>query len=92
MGIMGVAEKGLLLGALCRSLLAAASLAAQALGAPASVVVTQGPSRCSACASSPCRVWDLPGPGVKPVSLALQGRFLVPSPHWTIREAPTPVF
>ena len=88
-GLSLVAEKGLLLVALCRSLLAVASLLALAPGAQASVVVAQGLSSCSAWASLPCRVWNLPGPGIKPASVAFQGRFLVPPPHWTMGEAPT---
>ena len=39
----------------------------------ASVVVVHGLS---------C-LWDLPGPGMEPVSLALQARFIT---HWTARE------
>ena len=30
-----------------------------------------------------CGVWDLPGPGIEPMSPALAGRFFN---HWAIRE------
>ena len=61
---------------------------AQALGVWASVVVARGLSSCgsqvleqrlSSCgarASLLRGVWDLPGPGIEPVFLALAGRFL----------------
>ena len=42
-------------------------------GMQASVVVAQGPSCFMACG-------NLPGPGIKPVSPALQGKFLIPGP------------
>ena len=87
-------EQGLLLVAVRGLLTAGASLCcgAQALGARASVVVTRGLSSCgspalecklSSCgtrASLLCGMWDLPGPGLEPVSPALAGRFLTTVP------------
>ena len=63
-----------------------------ALGARASVVVACGLSSCgsralehrlSSCgawASLLCGMWDLPGPGLEPVSPALAGGFLTTAP------------
>ena len=56
---------------------------AWALGAWASVVVVHGLSSCGARAYLLCGMWDLPGPGLEPVSLALAGRFLTTAP-WLI--------
>ena len=65
---------------------------ARALGARASVVVARGLSSCgsqalerrlSSCgtrASLLHGMWDLPGPGLEPVSPALAGRFLTTAP------------
>ena len=65
---------------------------ARALGAQASVVVAHGLSSCglqalehrlSSCgarASLLCSMWDLPGPGLEPMSLALAGGFLTTVP------------
>ena len=53
---------------------------AWALGARASVVAARGLSSCGSRASLLRRVWDLPGPGLKPVSPALAGRFLTTTP------------
>ena len=53
---------------------------AQALGTRASVVVAHGLSSCGAQASLLCGMWDLPGPGLKPVSPALAGEFLTTAP------------
>ena len=39
-------------------------------------------SSCGPWAQLPCGMWDLPGPGIVLVSLALAGRF------WTTREVP----
>ena len=65
---------------------------AQALGAQASVAV---PRRLSSCGSRAlehrlsscgtwaqllCGMWDLPGPGLEPVSTALAGGFLTTAP------------
>ena len=64
----------------------------QALGVWASVVVARGLSSCgsralehrlSSCGSRaylPCGMWDLPGPGLEPVSPALAGGFLTTAP------------
>ena len=66
---------------------------ARALGARASVVEARGLSRCgsqavecrlSSCgarASLLCGMWDLPGPGLEPVSPALAGGFLTTVPQ-----------
>ena len=66
---------------------------AQALGAWASVVVARGLSSCGSraleCRLSSCGAraqllhgtWDLPGPGLKPVSPALAGGFLTTAPQ-----------
>ena len=62
-----------------------------ALGAQASVAMAGGLSswgsqalehRLNSCvwASLLCGMWDLPGPGIKPVSLALAGRFFTTEP------------
>ena len=65
---------------------------ARALGARASVVVVRGLSSCgsralerrlSSCgarASFFCSMWDLPRPGLEPVSPALAGGFLTTEP------------
>ena len=65
---------------------------ARALGTQASVVVAHGLSSCglwavecrlSSCgtwAQLLCGMWDLPGPGLEPVSPELSGRFLTTAP------------
>ena len=65
---------------------------ARALGTRASVVVAHGLSSCgsqalerrlSSCGARAlllCGMWDLPGPGLKPVSPALAGGFLTTAP------------
>ena len=35
---------------------------------------------CGAQAALPCGIWDLPGPGIKPMFLALAVRFLTTGP------------
>ena len=71
---------------------------AQAPGAQASVVVAHGLSGCgsralesrlSSCgawAQLLCGMWDLPGPGIEPVSPALTGRFLTTVPPRKSRD------
>ena len=49
---------------------------AWALGVWASVVVARGLSSCGARAQLLRGMWDLPGPGLEPLSPALSGRFL----------------
>ena len=68
------------------------SCGAQALGTQASVVVARGLSSCGSraleCRLSRCGaralllhgMWDLPGPGLEPVSPALAGGFLTTAP------------
>ena len=85
-------EQGLPLVAVCELLIVAASLVARALGARASVVVTRRLSSCGSRALehklSSCGarayllpgMWDLPGPGLEPVSPALAGGFLTTVP------------
>ena len=86
-------EQGLLFIAVRRLLIVVASLCcgARALGARASVVVARGLSSCGSWALerglSSCgaralllRMWDLPGPGLEPVSPALAGGFLTTAP------------
>ena len=63
-------------------------------GVRASVVAAGGLSSCgsrtpeyrlSSCGTRawwPCGMWDLPGPGIEPLSSALQGRFVITSPTW----------
>ena len=53
---------------------------AWALGARASVVVAQGLSSCDARAQLLCGMWDLPGPGLEPMSPALAGGFPTTAP------------
>ena len=53
---------------------------ARALGTWASVVVARGLSSCGTWAQLLCGMWDLPGPGLEPVSPALAGRFLTTAP------------
>ena len=53
---------------------------AGALGAQASVVVARGLSSCGTRAQLLRNTWDLPGPGLKPVSTALAGGFLTTVP------------
>ena len=48
--------------------------------AQASVVVAHGLSSCGARAQLLRGIWDLPGPGLKPVSPALAGGFLTTAP------------
>ena len=85
-GLLFVAVRGLLIavGSLC--------CGAQALGAWASVVVARGLSSCGSraleCRLSSCgarayllrRMWDLPRPGLEPMSPALAGGFLTTAP------------
>ena len=51
-----------------------------ALGARASVVVALGLSSCGAQALLLRGMWDLPGPGLEPMSPALAGGFLTTVP------------
>ena len=53
---------------------------AQALGTWASVAVARRFSSCGAQAQLLRGIWDLPGPGLKPVSPALAGGFLTTVP------------
>ena len=53
---------------------------AWSLGTQASVVVAHGLSSCGAWALLFCGMWDLPGPGIEPMSPALAGRFLTTAP------------
>ena len=53
---------------------------ARALGARASVVVARGLSSCGARASLLHGMWDLPDPGLEPVSPVLAGGFLTTAP------------
>ena len=53
---------------------------AWALGMWASVVVAHGLSSCGSRAYLLCGMWDLPRPGLEPVSPALAGGFLVTVP------------
>ena len=55
-------------------------LRSTALGARASVVVARGLSSCGSRAWLLHDMWDLPGPGLKPVSPALAGGFLTTAP------------
>ena len=52
----------------------------QALGTQATVVVVHGLSSCGTGAWLLCGMWDLPRPGLKPVSPALAGEFLTTVP------------
>ena len=52
----------------------------QALGAWASGVAAHGLSSCGTWASLTHGVWSVPGPGIEPMSLALQGRYLTTGP------------
>ena len=56
------------------------SCRAWALGVQASVVVAHGLSSCGAQASLLHGMWDLPWPGLEPVSSALAGGFLTTAP------------
>ena len=47
-----------------------------ALGALAPVVLAQGLLRCGTGALVACSMWDLPRPGIKPMTPALTGEFL----------------
>ena len=53
---------------------------ARALGTGASAVASRGLSGCGARALLPYSVWNLPGPGIEPVSLASAGGFLTTVP------------
>ena len=59
---------------------------AWALGAGASVVVARGLSSCGSRASLLRGMWDLPGPGLEPVSPALAGGFLTTAPPGKSQE------
>ena len=93
-------KRGLLFDAVCGLLIAVASLCcrARALGAWASVAVASGLSSCgsralerrlSSCGSRAQllrSMWDLPRPGLEPVSPALAGGFLTivpPGKSWS---------
>ena len=56
------------------------SCGAQVLGARASVAAVRRLSSCGAWALLLQSMWDLPGPGMEPVSSALAGRFLTTGP------------
>ena len=56
------------------------SCGARALGAWASVAAACGLSSCSVQAYLLCSMWDLPEPGIKPVSPASQGGLLTAEP------------
>ena len=75
-------EQGLLFVEVRRLLIAVASLVAEhgLQGARASVVVALGLSSCGSWAQLLCGMWDLPGPGLEPVSRALAGGFLTTAP------------
>ena len=49
-------------------------------GAQASVAVAWEPSSCSIWTLFPCSTWNLPRPGIEPVSPSLAGRFLTTAP------------
>ena len=53
---------------------------AQAAGVKASVAAVRSLSSCGSWAKLLLGMWDLPGPGIEPVSFALQGRFLTTGP------------
>ena len=53
---------------------------AQALGARASVVAAWGLSSCGALAQLLRSMWELPGPGIEPVSPVLAGGFFITEP------------
>ena len=48
--------------------------------AVASLVAAPGLSSCGSWAQLPCGMWNLPGPGIEPVSPALAGGFLTTGP------------
>ena len=74
-------ERGLLFVAVCELLITVAShCGARALGARASVVAACGLSSCGSRAYLLCGMWDLPGPGIKPVSPALAGGLSTTAP------------
>ena len=84
-GLLFIAVRGLLI-------VVASCCGAWALGAWASVVVAHGLSSCGSwaleCRFSSCGarasllrgMWDLPGPGLEPMSPALAGGFLTTAP------------
>ena len=94
-------ERGLLFVAVHWLLIAVACCRAWALGAQASVVVARGLgscglqalehrlSICGARASLLHSMWDLPGPGLEPVSPCIGRQILN---HCTTREAPLKMF
>ena len=62
-------------------LISVASLVEQGLKcARASVVAARGLGGRTAWTESPHRIWNLPGPGIEPVSPALAGGFLTTGP------------
>ena len=87
-------ERGLLFVAVCRLLIAVVSLCcgARALGTRAAVVMARGLSSCgsralehrlSSCGARAYLLrgtWDLPRPGLEPMSPALAGGFLTTAP------------
>ena len=85
-------KRGLLFVAVRRLLTAVSCCGARALGTRTSVVVARGLSSCGLraleCRLSSCGVrayllrgmWDLPGPGLEPLSPALAGGFLTTAP------------
>ena len=76
-------KRGLLFVVVHRLLIVVASLCcgAWALGMRASVVVAHGLSSCGIRAQLLLAMWDLPGPGLEPVCLALAGGFLTTEPQ-----------
>ena len=75
-------SRGSFLLAVCGYLLAEASLMVEHgfSGVQASVVVARGLGNCDALAQLLHGMWNLPRPGLKPVSPALAGRFFTTEP------------
>ena len=75
-------ERGLLFNAVRGLLIVVAShcRARTAPGARASVVLACRLSSCGAQACLLCSMWDLPRPGIEPISPALAGGFLTTAP------------
>ena len=79
-GLSLVAASGASLFAVHGLLIVVICCRAQALGTRASVVVAHRLSSCGLRAQLLRGMWDLPGPGLEPVTPALAGRFLTTVP------------
>ena len=79
-GLLFVAVRGLLIVVASRCGARASVVVAGGLSSCGSRALERRLSSCGARASLLCSMWDLPGPGLEPVSPALAGGFLTTAP------------